>query len=135
MYKGDRESFLHRHQKGAKEYPFASISNGVIYSPMNPKNVWRLQGPHQTHSHNLRFKITDLARRFNPKIVLRQDFKNKCGDKILAVGITTSTGNLEVQPSSGLWSVCGGQIRLGSFQASDARGAILSFSLYVEISS
>ena len=72
-YKGDRESFWYRHQKGAKEYPFASVSNGVIYSPMNPKNVWRLQRPHQTHSHNLHFKITELARRFNPKIVLRQD--------------------------------------------------------------
>ena len=72
-YKGDRESFWHRHQKGAKEYRFASISNRVIYSPKNPKNVWRLQRPHQTHSHNLHFKITELARRFNPKIVLRQD--------------------------------------------------------------
>ena len=61
-YKGDRESFWHRHQKWAKEYHFASISNGVIYSPMNPKNVWRLQRPHQTHSHNLHFKITELAR-------------------------------------------------------------------------
>ena len=28
-YEGDRESFWHRHQKRAKEYPFASITNGV----------------------------------------------------------------------------------------------------------
>ena len=25
-----------------KEYPLASVSSGVIYSPMNQKNVWRL---------------------------------------------------------------------------------------------
>ena len=32
-YKGDRESFWHRHQKGAeREYPLSSVSNGVIYS-------------------------------------------------------------------------------------------------------
>ena len=42
-YKEDRESFWHRHQKGGqKEYPLASVSNEVIYSPMNPKNVWSL---------------------------------------------------------------------------------------------
>ena len=41
-YKGNRESFWHRHQKGEKEYPLASVSNGLMYSPMNPKNVWRL---------------------------------------------------------------------------------------------
>ena len=41
-YKGDRESFRHRHQKGAERVPLASVSNGVIYSPVNPKNVWRL---------------------------------------------------------------------------------------------
>ena len=60
-------------RRGQKSTPFASVSNGVIYSPVNPKNVCRLQRPHQTHSHNLHFKITELARRFNPKIVLRQD--------------------------------------------------------------
>ena len=27
----------------------------------------------KTYSHNLHFKITELARRFNPEIVLRQD--------------------------------------------------------------
>ena len=27
---------------GEKEYPLASVGNGVIYSPMNQKNVWRL---------------------------------------------------------------------------------------------
>ena len=32
-----------------------------------------MQRSHQTHSHNLHFKITELARRFNPKTVLRQD--------------------------------------------------------------
>ena len=41
-YKGDRESFSYRHQRGQKEYPLASVSSGVIYSPMNQKNVWRL---------------------------------------------------------------------------------------------
>ena len=40
-YKGDRESFWHRHQKGAERVP-PSVSNEVIYSPVNPKNVWRL---------------------------------------------------------------------------------------------
>ena len=39
----------------------------------NPKNVWRLQRPHQTYSHNLHFKITELARRFDPETLLRQD--------------------------------------------------------------
>ena len=29
-YKGDRESFWHRHQKGQKEYPLASVNNEVI---------------------------------------------------------------------------------------------------------
>ena len=29
-------------RRGKKEYPLASVSNEVIYSPMNPKNVWRL---------------------------------------------------------------------------------------------
>ena len=30
-YKRDRESFWHRHQKGQKECPLASVSNGVMY--------------------------------------------------------------------------------------------------------
>ena len=29
-------------RRGQKSTPFARVSNGVIYSPMNPKNVWRL---------------------------------------------------------------------------------------------
>ena len=29
-------------RRGQKEYPLVSVSNGVIYSPVNPKNVWRL---------------------------------------------------------------------------------------------
>ena len=29
--------------------------------------------PHQSYSHNLHFKLTGLARRFNPETVLRQD--------------------------------------------------------------
>ena len=29
-------------RRGQKEYPLASVSSGVIYSPMNQKNVWRL---------------------------------------------------------------------------------------------
>ena len=29
-------------RRGQKENPLASVSNGVIYSSMNPKNVWRL---------------------------------------------------------------------------------------------
>ena len=41
-YKGDRKSFCHRHQKGIERVPLASVSNGVIYSLMNPKNVWML---------------------------------------------------------------------------------------------
>ena len=46
-------------RRGQKEYPLVSVSNEFIYSPMNPKNVW-------TYSHNLHFKITELARRLNP---------------------------------------------------------------------
>ena len=38
---------------------------------MNPRTVWTR--PHQTYSHNLHFKITELARRFNPETVLRQN--------------------------------------------------------------
>ena len=34
-YKRDRESFWHRHQKGQKEYPLASVSNRVLYSPIS----------------------------------------------------------------------------------------------------
>ena len=30
-YKRDRESFWHRHQKGQKEYPLASVSIGIIF--------------------------------------------------------------------------------------------------------
>ena len=40
---------------------------------MNPKNVWSLQRPHQTHSHYLHFKITGLAKRFFPQTVFKQD--------------------------------------------------------------
>ena len=29
-------------RRGQKEYPLVSVSNEVRYSPMNPKNVWRL---------------------------------------------------------------------------------------------
>ena len=29
-------------RRGQKEYPLASVNNEVIYSPMNPKTVWRL---------------------------------------------------------------------------------------------
>ena len=29
-------------RRGQKEYPLASVSNGVIYCPVNQKNVWRL---------------------------------------------------------------------------------------------
>ena len=29
-------------RRGQKEYPLVSVSNEVIYSPINPKNVWRL---------------------------------------------------------------------------------------------
>ena len=29
-------------RRGQKEYLLASVSNGVIYSPVNQKNVWRL---------------------------------------------------------------------------------------------
>ena len=34
-YKGDRESFWHRYQKRVERVPLASVSDGVIYSPMN----------------------------------------------------------------------------------------------------
>ena len=29
-------------RRGQKEYPLANVSNEVIYSLMNPENVWRL---------------------------------------------------------------------------------------------
>ena len=29
-------------RRGQKEYSLASVSNGVIYCPVNQKNVWRL---------------------------------------------------------------------------------------------
>ena len=60
-------------RRGQKSTPLLVLAMELIYSPMNPKNVWRLQRPHQTHSHNLHFKKTELSRRFNQKIVLRQD--------------------------------------------------------------
>ena len=40
---------------------------------VNQKNVWRLKRPHQTYSHDLHFEITELARRFFPETVLKQD--------------------------------------------------------------
>ena len=40
--KGDRESSDIGIRRGQKEYPLVSVSSGVIYSPMNQKNVWRL---------------------------------------------------------------------------------------------
>ena len=40
---------------------------------MNQKNVWSLSRPYQTHSHNLHFKITGLARRFFPETVFNQN--------------------------------------------------------------
>ena len=53
-------------RRGQKEYPLVSVSNEVIYSPMNPKVV-------KTSPDLLHFKITELARRFNPETVLRQN--------------------------------------------------------------
>ena len=49
-YKGDSFCLLKYKEKasdigirrGQKEYPLVSVSSGVIYSPMNQKNVWRL---------------------------------------------------------------------------------------------
>ena len=41
-YKGDRESFDIGIRREQKEYPLASVSYGVIYSPTNQKNVWKL---------------------------------------------------------------------------------------------
>ena len=29
-------------KRGQKEYPLASVSRGVIYTPINQKNVWGL---------------------------------------------------------------------------------------------
>ena len=34
-YKGDRESFWHRHQKGVERVPLASLSTGIIYSQIS----------------------------------------------------------------------------------------------------
>ena len=39
-YKGEKASDIGI-RRGQKEYPLASV-NGVIYSPVNQKNVWRL---------------------------------------------------------------------------------------------
>ena len=42
-HKGDREKASDIGiRRGPKEYPLVSVSNEVIYSPMNPKNVWWL---------------------------------------------------------------------------------------------
>ena len=41
-YKGDRKASDIGIRRGQKQYPLASVGHGVIYSPMNPKNVWRL---------------------------------------------------------------------------------------------
>ena len=46
------------------------------YSPWCSKESDTTEQLHfkdQTYSHNLHFKITGLARRFNPETVLRQD--------------------------------------------------------------
>ena len=48
----------------------------VGYSPWGSKESDTTEWLHfkdQTYSHNLHFKITGLARRFNPETVLRQD--------------------------------------------------------------
>ena len=63
--KRDRESFWHRHKKGARECPLASLSKGAIYFlklviTVNQKTVLSLQRFYQTHSHDIHFKIMGL---------------------------------------------------------------------------
>ena len=54
--------------------PIASVSNGVMYFLISYYNESK-ECPEvvKTHSHNLHFKITGLARRFFPETVLKQD--------------------------------------------------------------
>ena len=62
-YKGNRESFWHRHQKGAEKSTPLLVLTMRLY---NPKTVWRLQRPHQTHSHNLHLKVTLSSGKMHP---------------------------------------------------------------------
>ena len=76
-YKRDRESFWHRHWKGDGECPLVSVSNGVIYLLISyyneSKECLEVVETSPDLPPYLHFKITGLARRFNPEPVLRQD--------------------------------------------------------------
>ena len=58
-------------RRGQKEYPFASVSHGVIYSLISYYS--ESKECLEVYSHNLHFKITGLARRFFPETVFKQD--------------------------------------------------------------
>ena len=55
-------------RRGQKEYPFASVSHGVIYSLISYYS--ESKECLEVYFHNLHFKITGLARRFFPETVL-----------------------------------------------------------------
>ena len=64
-------------RRGQKEYPLASVSNGVIYFLITyyseSKECLEVVKTLLDSLHNLHFKITGLARRFFPETVLKQD--------------------------------------------------------------
>ena len=65
-YKGDREIFWHRNQKGVKRVPLASVSHGVTYSLISYyselKECLEVVKSSLDLLHNLHLKITGLAR-------------------------------------------------------------------------
>ena len=77
-YKGEEKASDIGIRRGQKEYPLASVNNEVIYSKECLEVV--------RTSHNLHFKITELARGFYPETVLRQDTlllynPKECGER------------------------------------------------------
>ena len=63
-YKRTREGFWHRHQRGQKEYPLVSVSNGVIYLLISyydeSKTCLKFVKILPDSLHNLHFRITKL---------------------------------------------------------------------------
>ena len=53
---------LFRSRRGQKEYPLASVSNEVIYSPMNPKNVWEMSSEYSLEGLMLKLKLQYFGR-------------------------------------------------------------------------
>ena len=69
-YERDRESFWHRHKKGARELPPLLVLAKELYTFLigyynKSKECLKVVKIFQAHSHNLHFKITGLVRRFS----------------------------------------------------------------------